>query len=557
MSRIGRILRTVRPLRPRQAVAQLRAVLPRRRGSASAGGPGSLRVERATAPFLPAPRHARWDGGRRIELIGRRVVFRDGIDWDFAGEGPLFAYHLHQFDHARQPALAPTARSALLLDWIERHPKGTGWNPHPISLRILSWGKLLTTPGALALDAPSRDRVLASLADQIETLARSPEIRLQANHLFSNYLGVVFGALLLRHPRAAAWWSAAAGPFRGELASQIGADGLHEERSPMYHALLLENVLDLLNLARAVSEAGESAARGAPKGLDALVAEAHETARRMLGALSVLSHPDGEIALFADSAFAIAHPPASLAGYARRLGVEAAAPARPGVLEAGGYARLEAGPFTALASLAGPSPPHQPGHAHCDFLAFELSIDRDRVVTDSGVPEYIPGALRRACRSVRSHATLELDGREPAEIWGAHRVGGRPEVSMAVAEPLRSVEGTSRGWNTRDTLHRRRFRSRGDAFEVEDVLEGTPRRVIARLPLAPGVEARLDPRGGALRLRTPSGRRVHCRLPEGLRFRLEPLAYFPEFGSRVERTCLVGEGDGWRGGVWRFERARR
>jgi uncharacterized heparinase superfamily protein len=227
------------------------------------------------------------------------------------------------------------------------------------------------------------------------------------------------------------------------------------------------------------------------------------------------------------------------------------------VLEAGGYARVEAGPFTALVSLAGPSPAHQPGHAHCDFLAFELSAGRDRLVTDSGVPEYIPGALREACRSVRSHSTLELDGREPAEIWGAHRVGGRPEVTMESQEPLRSVEGSCRGWSTRDTLHRRRFAARGDALEVEDHLEGAAREVTARLPLAPGVEARLDTRGApALRLRTRSGQRVYARLPRGLRYRIAPLACFPEFGSRIERPCLVGESEDWRGGVWRFEPGR-
>ncbi|MGH0034433.1 MAG: heparinase II/III domain-containing protein [Myxococcota bacterium] len=550
---VGRVLRTVRHIRPRQAWAQVRHLARRGPRRAAAGGSGELRVSAPATPFLPAPRHARWDGGRKIELIGREIVFRDAIDWDFSGEGPLFAYHLHQFDHARSPSLAPDARASLLLDWLERHERGTGWNPHPTSLRILSWGKLLTTPGALCLDAAARARVLGSLADQVETLSRSPEIRLQANHLFSNYLGVAFGALLLRHPRSARWWKASVAPFRGELASQVLEDGLHEERSPMYHALLLENVLDLLNLARAALGAGD-----APAGAAALADQLAETAGRMLGALDVLTHPDGEIALFADSAFGIAHPPAVLADYGRRLGIEKAPSPCEGALRSGGYARVEAGPFTALASLAGPAPAHQPGHAHCDMLAFELSLDRERVVSDSGVPEYIPGALREACRSVRGHATLELDGREPAEIWGAHRVGGRPEVAMRVEAPLRAVEGDCRGWSTPDTLHRRRFTAKGDALEVEDTLEGRERFVTARLPLAPGVEARLAGRGdSALRIRTPSGRRVYVRLPRGLHYRIESLPCFPEFGRRVERPCLVGEAQGWRGGVWRFEPGRR
>jgi uncharacterized heparinase superfamily protein len=128
----------------------------------------------------------------------------------------------------------------------------------------------------------------------------------------------------------------------------------------MYHSLLLENVLDLLNLLRAN-------VRPAPAALEPALREA---AARMTGALAVLTHPDGEIALFADSAFEIASPPPALMAYAARLGVEPRPPARTGVLEASGYLRLEAGPFSLLASVAGPGPPHQPGHAHCDALAF-------------------------------------------------------------------------------------------------------------------------------------------------------------------------------------------
>lgn len=547
---LGRFVRTARHIRPRQALAQAARLWRGAPRPASAGQSeeASLRVAAAATDFLPAPRHARWDGGRRVELIGRAVAFRDAIDWDHAGEGPLFAYHLHQFDYARHRALSPEARSALLLDWVERHRRGVGWNPHPTSLRILSWGKLLATPGALVAQEPIRRRLLASLADQVETLWRHPETRLQANHLFSNYLGVVFGGLLLRHPRSEAWL-ATAGALQRELAAQFPGDGLHEERSPMYHALLLENVLDLLNLGRAAA-----AAPAAPAVTASLTESLAEAASRMLAALEVLTHPDGEIALFADSAFGIAHPLAALAGYAARLGIAVRGPCRPGVLEGGGYARIEAGPLVALASLAGPAPPHQPGHAHCDVLAFELSLGRERVVTDSGVPEYIPGALREACRSVRSHATVEVDGREQAEIWGAHRVGGRPVVAFRVSEPLRSLAGECRSWSTPETVHRRSFRAEDGGLVVEDAISGRARPVAARLPLHPGVVPQLaDGTRPRLDLRLASGRRLRVRLPDGLAYRIESLPYFPEFGRRVDRRCLVGRADAWPGGLWRFE----
>ncbi len=41
-----------------------------------------------------------------FELINRKVRFRDRIDWNFQGEGPLWTFHLNQFDYARDPMLS-------------------------------------------------------------------------------------------------------------------------------------------------------------------------------------------------------------------------------------------------------------------------------------------------------------------------------------------------------------------------------------------------------------------------------------------------------------------
>ena len=58
---------------------------------------------------------------------------------------------------------------------------------------------------------------------------------------------------------------------------------------------------------------------------------------------------------------------------------------------------------------AGPAPDYMPGHAHCDALAFELSVGPERVVTDTGVYEYVEGARRAHCRATRAHEIRQLD----------------------------------------------------------------------------------------------------------------------------------------------------
>jgi len=199
-------------------------------------------------------------------------------------------------------------------------------------------------------------------------------------------------------------------------------------------------------------------------------------------------------------------------------------------------------------------PAYQPGHAHADALSFELSVAGERVVTDTGVAEYLPGPLRDRSRATRAHATLEVDGRDQAELWASHRVGGRPSVRLGAVEPGRSLEASCAGWATGDTRHRRVWML-GDALEVRDSLEGRARPVRLGLPLAPGLEPRLG--DGAARLRLASGRWLRIDLPAGVKFRVERAPYFPEFGRVVERAMLVGEAASFASGRWSFSLAER
>jgi len=309
--RLGTWLRTVRHLRPRQLPAQVRHKLRGVRSVPFRGPAPGLALDAPAAPFLPAPPSASCADGRRFTLLNREVDLGDPVDWGHAGEGPLWSFLLHQFHWARDPRLAPETRLRLVLDWMDRYPQGHGWLSDPTSFRTMGWLKLLATPGALPDDPPAREVVRRSLAGQLETLSQHLETHLLANHYFTNLAALTFAGLVLDGPAADAWLAHEA-RFRGELDAQIGGDGAHEERAPMYHAALLEQVLDLAN-----------AAASSPRAPGLLRDALADAAARMLGALRVYTHPDGGIALFADSAEGFAHRPAQLASYAGALGIHA------------------------------------------------------------------------------------------------------------------------------------------------------------------------------------------------------------------------------------------
>lgn len=533
VARLPTILRTVVHLRPAQIAAQFRYAISGLPSPVRLSGPApSLAIAMPVSGFPDPPPHVVSRGGSTIELLSLPIDLALPIDWSTTARGPLFAYHLHQHEFVRLPVFSPSERAAILEDWIANHRRGIGWDPHPISLRLICWAKLLGSRGLLPDSPGLREMILSSMADQAETLSRGLETRLQANHLLSNLIGVVLAGIVLEGSRSAAWRERSDLLVR-ELERQIHPDGGHEERSPMYHALLLEALLDLQAFCRAAPGV-------VPRGLLECL---QEKTRAMFRALQVLTHPDGRIALFSDSALGIASEPSTLRAYAGRLGlpVETEAPGSD-CLPQTGYVRFRAAPFDLIASVSGPAPPHQPGHAHCDALAFELSVDGLRLVTDTGVFEYRPGARRDHARTTASHATLQFDGAEQAEIWAAHRVGGRPTVALTAWDAEGSAEATCRGWSREAPLHRRRFVVAPDGVSITDRIEGSYSEVRSRLPIDPAWTVRLE--GNRAWAHRPShegpGARVAIGLPDAFEWSLERGPYYPTFGREVERFILCG-----------------
>src|SRR5207237_3863965 len=75
------------------------------------------------------------------------------------------------------------------------------------------------------------------------------ETHLLANHLMKNIKALMFAGALLGAPESSRWWAKGEKLLKRELAEQILADGGHFERSPMYHAEALEDLLDIRTLA--------------------------------------------------------------------------------------------------------------------------------------------------------------------------------------------------------------------------------------------------------------------------------------------------------------------
>jgi uncharacterized heparinase superfamily protein len=246
-------------------------------------------------------------------------------------------------------------------------------------------------------------------------------------------------------------------------------DGGHFERSPMYHAIVLEDVLDLLQLAERY-----------PGCCDASdVAAWRDAALRMRRWLRVMTHPDGAIAFFNDAALGIAPDFASLAAYAGALGLPPDAAPLPGieVLPDSGYVRLEMGPAVLIADVGAIGPDYLPGHAHADTLSFELSLHGRRVLVNGGTSTYAAGNERLRQRGTAAHNTVVVDGQDSSEVWSSFRVARRAhpfDVEWGKDGDAYRLEAAHDGYRRLPgrVIHRRSWRLAADRLEITDVLEG-------------------------------------------------------------------------------------
>lgn len=447
--------------------------------------------------------------------------------WNDSSCGKLWLYNLHYFDDLSGALSAEQSilQERLILRWVEENPPavGNGWEPYPTSLRIVNWIKWAQAGNSLPENARQ------SLAVQVRWLSKRVEHHLLANHLFVNGKALAIAGMFFEGPEAERWIQKGLEILSREIPEQILADGGHFERSPMYHAIILEDMLDLINAA--LSWPGCVPAKS--------VDHWKEIASGMLEWLAGLVHPDGDVSFFNDSAFAIAPTLAELSALANRLQLSfgAAASEKLRWFQASGYARAECGPAVLIADIAPVGPDYQPGHAHADTLSFELSLHGQRTIVNSGTSTYLAGSQRTHERSTAAHNTVEIDGCDSSEVWGGFRVARRARIIESACEMSGgtiTITAAHDGYRrlSGKPIHHRQWQLASDRLTITDTIRGGFRSAVARLYLHPTIE-KIAPDV----VRLPDGTQLSFAVHGG-RLQINSSRWFPEFGVERENLCV-------------------
>jgi len=465
------LFHTVRHLKPVQIYRRIY----RRRPTGSTPCVG---IREATGHWVPVIKRENPRTGARTFRFLNEV--RQIKTWNDPGIPKLWLYNLHYFEHTEPH---------LMREWVrENQPgHGNGWEPYPLSLRIVNWIK-----SGLPLDEES-------LATQAQYLSESVEYHLLANHLFANAKALVFaGTYFDCEP----WLRQGLSILEEQIPEQILSDGGHFERSPMYHSIILEDLLDLISLSHAYP---------------GILPDWSEPAARMLSWLRQMSHPDGRISFFNDAAFGVAPELRELEAYADRLGIASAAVP----LGDSGYVRLEGGQTVVLFDAAPVGPDYQPGHAHADSLSFEMSYRGQRLIANSGVSTYEAGPERLRQRGTAAHNTVRIDQRDSSEVWAGFRVGRRARPCGVSTDNHTWVEAAHDGY--RPVIHRRRLELRPGHLLVTDLIEGSDRHEVAIFfHMFPSSDPNL------------------IRLDSALERSVEDATFHPQFNSSVASKAVVG-----------------
>ena len=493
------------------------------------------------------------------------------LDWRSDHLPKLWLYNLHYFEWLW--ALEFVDAKAAMLDWIETHPpaKGQqGWEPYPSSLRLMNicgvfWGKFKRE---VDVDAEFESKLWKSIYLQTEWLMSHLETHLLANHYLENAAALAFAGSCFDGDAAERWLNKGIKILESEIPEQILPDGMHFELSPMYHSRMLY-VLAILH------------ATENPR-ITELVSK---PIQRMTRAMRHLCHPDGQIALFNDSAFGIYNEPGQLLRYCedelrtevgrRRAeageqvsesGVEAtalqSAVRNPNneqqatnnlsfsLPDAGYYGWSDQSGSYLIVDAGKVGPDYQPGHAHADLFSYELSLNGCRVIVDAGVHDYEYSELRRYSRSTAAHNTVEINGQDQSEVWGTFRVARRgipKDIVWNSAEAGFKLSGSHNGYErlSGKPKHTRSVEWDGElaALSVCDrVKSGQTVRAISRIHLHP--DCAIKEQGNQLfRIEYPAGT-FEIKLQGSCSISIENSWYFPEFGKKIKNTVIELRAEG-------------
>ena len=476
----------------------------------------------------PAERRKSMLGEKRFCFLNECHEITLGKNWNNSQCSKLWLYNLHYFDDLN--AIGAETRNdwhiKLIHNWVKNNTpgNGNGWEAYPSSLRIVNWIKWSLNGNQLD------NQTEHSLFVQVRYLSKNLETHLLGNHFFANAKALIFAGLFFCGEEANNFYRTGLDIVKKELPEQVLPDGGNFELSTMYHAIFLEDLLDIVNIHRAYR-------KPPPKNFGSII-------HKMVNWLVAMCHPDGEISFFNDAAIGISPSVDELIRYLKRLGFGLSQLNLDLIdFPDSGYSRIAIGDAVAIVDRASLGPDYLPAHAHADTLSFELSLFGQRVIVNSGTSVYGISPQRQRQRGTSTHSTITIDGKNSSEVWGAFRVARRAKVTNRINVKRNNfiyLSACHDGYQrfARKLIHCRGWSFFGSSLEMQDKISGYGTHSISLvLPLHPKIKINRVVNNQAFS--KIGKKKVEFKFYGKGSLSLEKSTFHPEFGLSVDNSQLI------------------
>ncbi|MDD3147511.1 MAG: alginate lyase family protein, partial [Candidatus Riflebacteria bacterium] len=419
---LSRLFHTVRHLLPVQIYGRPLFML--KRMFSSAGSPGrvcQLASELKSKLLLQPEESLELCFLNKTQKFLPASMQWESVNFDEPPE-KLWVYHLNYFAwlHDGQTETHSNQNLFLILDWIARNSseRSETWEPYPLSRRITEWVRWCREHPSL--DEEALECIRSSIACQCDRLWCDLEYHNQANHLLENLKALFVATSFLAEfeealtPEIDARLEFCIDELVNQIRLQFLSDGGHFERSPMYHVEMLHAVETARAANRKLLEL-DGISQNLSRKIARLAMLCGDRVPLMRDWLAVMTHPDGFIAQFNDSALA--------------KGIMRDWQSMSYLLENSGFFVRHTPECYFAMSCGSPSPAFQPGHSHCDILSYELSLAGQRCIIDTGIGSYQNEQVRQECRKTEAHNVPMIEHAQQSDIWGNFRIGQRAKVT--------------------------------------------------------------------------------------------------------------------------------
>ncbi|MBK7809868.1 MAG: alginate lyase family protein [Saprospiraceae bacterium] len=338
-----------------------------------------------------------------IKLLNIVQTFNQSIDWNIKSNGALWNYHLQYVEFLLDPDLKISIKEDWLLD-ISNKILSNELRPEafPCSIRIIH---TLLFHHQIERDIPE---IKNAILLQLNWLQTNLEKHIQANHLLINKIALSFGEIFFgseinikSHEE-----------LIKEIKKQITSDGMHYERSPMYHMEVMKLLLSLYGVCQEQNSS--------------LKLNLHSTLQKMASWLFTFKNDFNYVPPFQDSTLSSIGLASDLLNICDRLMI----PYNIVQLDQCGYRILKTDVHTVWINGGSIQPDYQPGHAHSDMVHFAWAFQNQPIIVDTGISTYESSQKRLFEKSTSAHNTVNLGNINQSDIWSSFRVGKRARIQI-------------------------------------------------------------------------------------------------------------------------------